>query len=43
MIRIIKSRKMGWAEHVARIVRRGKSIGFSGKIRERETTWKTET
>jgi hypothetical protein len=28
IIRIIKSRKMRWAEHVARMVRRGMHIGY---------------
>jgi hypothetical protein len=37
----IKSRRMRWAGHVARV---GKECvqGFDGKVRRKETTWKTK-
>jgi hypothetical protein len=40
-IRQIKSRRMRWARHVARMG--DKSVqGFGGKARRKETTWKTK-
>jgi hypothetical protein len=41
-IRIIKSRGMGWAGHVARMGRRGTHI-IGGKARAKETTRKAKT
>jgi hypothetical protein len=41
IIRMIKSRRMRWAGHVARMGRRGMYIG--GKARRKETTRKTKT
>jgi hypothetical protein len=41
IIRIIKSKRMRWAGHVARIGRRGTHIGFGGKAGRKETTRKT--
>jgi hypothetical protein len=40
IIRQIKSRRLGWAGHVARV---GEECvqGFDGKARRKETTWKT--
>jgi hypothetical protein len=45
MIRMIKSRRMRWAGHVARMGRRGIYIykGLGGKARRKETTIKTST
>jgi hypothetical protein len=43
IIRIIKSRKMRWAGHVARMGRRGTLIDYCGKARGKETTRKTQT
>jgi hypothetical protein len=40
IIRIIKSRRMRWAGHVARMGRKGIHIGFGGKAGRRETTRK---
>jgi hypothetical protein len=45
IIRQIKSRRMRWAGHVARIARMGKERsvqGFGGKARRKKTTWKIE-
>jgi hypothetical protein len=43
IIRIIKSRKMRWLGHVARMGIRGMHIGYScGKARRKETTTKTK-
>jgi hypothetical protein len=42
IIRITKSRRMLRATHVARIGRRGKSIGFGRKARIKEPTIKTK-
>jgi hypothetical protein len=42
MIRIIKSRRMRWAWHVARMGRRGTLIGFGEKAMGKETTRKTQ-
>jgi hypothetical protein len=39
LIRMIKSRRRGWAGHVARMGRRG----IGGKSRRKETTGKTKT
>jgi hypothetical protein len=41
IIKQIKSRRMRWARHVARM---GKECvhGFDGKARRKETTWKTK-
>jgi hypothetical protein len=41
IIRQIKSRRMRWAGHVARM---GEECvqGFDGKVRRKETTWKTK-
>jgi hypothetical protein len=41
IIRIIKSRRMRWAGHVAR--RGEKRNAYSGKARRKETTRKTKT
>jgi hypothetical protein len=44
IIRIIKSRTMRWAGHVARMgERKGTSIDYCGKARGKETTRKTKT
>jgi hypothetical protein len=43
IIRMIKSRRMGWAGHVARMGRRGMHIGFGTKTRGKETARKTKT
>jgi hypothetical protein len=43
IIRIIKSRKMRMAGHVARMGRRGTLIGFCEKAIGKETTRKTKT
>jgi hypothetical protein len=43
IIRIIKSRRMRWADHVARMGRRGTRIDFGGNARGKETTRKTKT
>jgi hypothetical protein len=43
IIRIIKSRRMRWADHVARMGRRGTIIDYGGKARGKETTRKTQT
>jgi hypothetical protein len=42
IIRQIKSRKMRWAGHVARMGEEKSVQGFGGKARRRETTRKTE-
>jgi hypothetical protein len=39
-VQVIKSRRMRWAEHVARIGK-GCIEGFGGKAKGKETTWKT--
>ena len=43
IVRVIKSRRMRWAGHVARM---GKSRGvyrvFGGETRGKETTWKAQ-
>jgi hypothetical protein len=43
IIRIIKSRRMRWAEHVARIGEKRNAYSFGGKARRKETTRKTKT
>ena len=43
IIRVIKSRMMSWAEHVARMGERGRAYGFwVGKREWEETTWKNQ-
>jgi hypothetical protein len=43
IIRQVKSRRMRWAGHVARMLRGEKSVqGFGGKARRKEATWKTK-
>jgi hypothetical protein len=44
IIRQIKSRRMRWAGHVARMgeERKVRLQGFGGKARRKETTWKTK-
>jgi hypothetical protein len=42
IIRMMKSRRMKWAEHVARIVRSGMHIGYWWKSRRKVTTRKTK-
>jgi hypothetical protein len=44
IIRQIKSRRMRWAGHVARMGggREKRVEGFGGKARRKETTWKTK-
>jgi hypothetical protein len=42
IIRIIKSRRMIWAGHIARMGRRGPRMGYCGKARGKETTRKTK-
>jgi hypothetical protein len=41
-ITLIKSRRMRWARHVARMGRRGKCTGLDWKAQRKETTLKTE-
>jgi hypothetical protein len=41
IIRQIKSRRMRWAGHVARMGEE-RVQGFDGKVRRKETTWKTK-
>jgi hypothetical protein len=43
IIRIMKARRMRLAGHVARIGRRGTSIGIGGKARGKEATRRTKT
>jgi hypothetical protein len=43
IIRIIKSRRMRWAGHVARMGRRGTRIGYWWEIQKEKTTRKTKT
>jgi hypothetical protein len=43
IIRIIKSRRIRWAGHVARMGRREMLIDYDGKARGKETTRKTKT
>jgi hypothetical protein len=42
IIRQVKSRRMRWAEHVARMADERKVQGFGGKARRKETTRKTK-
>jgi hypothetical protein len=44
IIRQVKSRRMRWAGHVARMGE-GRNVyqGFGGKARREKTTWKTKT
>jgi hypothetical protein len=43
IIRQVKSRRMRWAGHVARMGEEIKVFqGFGGKARRKETTWKTK-
>jgi hypothetical protein len=42
IIRIIKSRRLRWADHVARMGRRGTRIDYWGEARGKETTRKTK-
>jgi hypothetical protein len=41
-IRQVKSKRMRWAGHVARMGEERKVQGFGGKARRKETTWKTK-
>jgi hypothetical protein len=41
IIRMIKSRRMRWAGHIARMGRRGMHIGYCGKARRKMTSRKT--
>jgi hypothetical protein len=41
VIRMIKSRRMSWAGHVARMGEKRNSYGFDGRARKKETTRKT--
>jgi hypothetical protein len=41
VIRMIKSRRMRWAGHVARMERRGMHYDIGGKVRRKENTRKT--
>jgi hypothetical protein len=43
IIRIIKSRRMRWVGHVARMRRRGTLIGYWWESQREETTRKTKT
>jgi hypothetical protein len=43
IIKIIKSRRMGWAGHVARMGRRGTRIYYWWESQREETTRKTKT
>jgi hypothetical protein len=42
IIRQVKSRRMRWAGHVARMGEERKVQGFGVKARRKETTWKTK-
>jgi hypothetical protein len=43
IVRVIKSRRMQWARHVARMVGEESRIqGLVGEPRRKETTWKTQ-
>ena len=41
IVRVIKSRRMRWAGHVARMEERGRIQGFGGETRGKETAWET--
>jgi hypothetical protein len=43
VIRMIKSRRMRWAEHVARMGKREMHIGYWWEARRKETTRKSRT
>ena len=44
IIRVNKSRRMGWAGHVGRMGGEGRCIqGFGRRTLGKETTWKTQT
>jgi hypothetical protein len=43
IIRMIKSRRMRWAEQVAHMVRRGMHIGWWWESQKKEPTEKTKT
>jgi hypothetical protein len=43
IIRMIKSKRMKWAGHVARMEIRGMDLGHGGKVRKKEPTGKTKT
>jgi hypothetical protein len=43
IIRMTKSRRTGWAGHVARMGRRGMHIGYWWEARRKETASKTKT
>jgi hypothetical protein len=42
IIRQVKSRRMRWMGHVARMGEERKVQGFGGKARRKKTTWKTK-
>jgi hypothetical protein len=42
-VRMIKSRRIKWGRHVARMGRRGMHRGYWWKARRKETTRKTKT
>jgi hypothetical protein len=43
IIRQVKSRRMRWVGHVARIGREKVVEGFDGKARRRRATWKAKS
>jgi hypothetical protein len=43
ILAIIKSRRMRWAGHVARMGRRGRLTGYWWETRGKEAAWKTKT
>jgi hypothetical protein len=43
LIIMIKSRRMRWVGHVARMGRRGMHIDIGGEARRKVATWKTKT
>jgi len=43
IVRVIQSRRMRWARHVARMVGEESRVqGFGGETQRKETTWKTQ-